>query len=392
MGSPKLSDIDHPFQKVDNRSRTSTDLSAHSLGSSVTTSASNLETKEVSSSIWKVYPSWQYSKLVARHSKGSVKLIYLVRHAEGTHNVNREYKDIAQLDARLTEKGKDQCRKLRDELLTSHRNSHKTHSNTSINHRQGLHHLLAEISADQTQSSLSSNETSSDVGVCVVTSPMSRCVETAQLSFDFLWSELDDNKHKKTNQRIPFLAHESLRETVNYNCDRRRPISEIAQDFPQVDFSNCIHEEDILWSTLLSIDRYRREHEEGGHLESAALHLVAQRGVEALDFIQKLPHSKVVVCTHSAYLRCVLSWGHPGGVPLMVEQRLDRRKDPARQEKIVDYSCILLEEAKAEGDASISVEQQRLERELRSFEMYMRKDYANAELRSFCLLVDSNIT
>jgi hypothetical protein len=159
-----------------------------------------------------------------------------------------------------------------------------------------------------------------------------------------------------------------------------------------VDFSNCIHEEDILWSTLLSIDRYRREHEEGGHLESAALHLVAQRGVEALDFIQKLPHSKVVVCTHSAYLRCVLSWGHPGGVPLMVEQRLDRRKDPARQEKIVDYSCILLEEAKAEGDASISVEQQRLERELRSFEMYMRKDYANAELRSFCLLVDSNIT
>lgn len=399
MGSPK-SRADPPesvsgtsLQSHGGGSTTTTRLSAESFGFS-DTSAINLDTDDTvsfPSTPWKAYPSWQYEKLVERHGEDHVKLIYMVRHAEGTHNVNREYKDMAQLDARLTAKGKDQCRKLRDELLSHQRNvSTQTSVQDYGNHRQGLHHLLNLRSVGEAGNSLGegnsgSSSSSSNNDVCVVTSPLSRCVETALLSFEFMLANSgDDDKGEQNNRKIPFLAHESLRETVNYSCDRRRPISEIAVDFPEVDFSHCVHDDDVIWSTLLSIKRYRKEHEEGGHLESAELHLVARRGAEALEFLQNLPHSKVVVCTHSAYLRCMLSWGHPGGVPLMVEQRLDQRKDPLEQEKLLEYSCILYEDADAGGDGN--AQKKDFERGLRSFELYMREDYANAELRSFCLL------
>jgi hypothetical protein len=134
----------------------------------------------------------------------------------------------------------------------------------------------------------------------------------------------------------------------------------------------------------LSLERHRQEFENDGHMESAELHLVSQRGIEAFQFLQSLPYSTLVLCTHSAYLRCILSWGHPGGVPLMVEQKLDQREDPKQQDKVLEYSCIFYEEFHREDDPSTKEE---LETCLRSFEEYMRNDYANAELRSFCLLI-----
>lgn len=378
MGSPN-GIVDKSFHRDDVRGRSHTAVSLSKDSSPFSDVATEdyiaTEISSLASPPWKAYPSWQYEKLVERHGSDKIKLIYLVRHAEGTHNVNREYKDIAQLDARLTDKGKDQCRDLRDELLKCGGTNSTTKTLDTDNHRHGLHHLLCDT--DTEQEATDSGSYTNDI--CVVTSPLSRCVETALLSFDFL---VNTENGKDTTRKVPFLAHESLRETLNYNCDRRRPISEIARDFPQVDFSHCSHDDDVLWSTLLSIDRYQQEHQEGGRLESAELHLVAQRAVEAIAFLQSLSHSKVVVCTHSAYLRCLLSWGHPGGVPLMVEQRLDKKEIDNRQSKILEYSCVLQEEADIQGN-NHEVE---LEPGLDSFERYMRKDYANAELRSFCLL------
>jgi len=289
------------------------------------------------------------------------------------------------LDARLTPKGKEQCRNLREDIqkyMTMEKSSDSsdrtrdmtTEKDVNVN-LHDLHHLLRPNS-------------NGEIDVCVVTSPMSRCVETSLLSFGFLLQTPDDggdgDKTGRNGKSVPFLAHESLRETVNFNCDRRRPISHIAQDFPQVDFSHCKHEEDMIWSSLLSLERHRQEFENDGHMESAELHLVSQRGIEAFQFLQSLPYSTLVLCTHSAYLRCILSWGHPGGVPLMVEQKLDQREDPKQQDKVLEYSCIFYEEFHREDDPSTKEE---LETCLRSFEEYMRNDYANAELRSFCLLI-----
>jgi len=124
-------------------------------------------------------------------------------------------------------------------------------------------------------------------------------------------------------------------------------------------------------------------------LESAQLYAVADRGRQAMNFIESLPQSRVVVCTHSAYLRCILNWGQTGGVPRMFDQRLDDREDPTRQDKLFEY-CVEENEEGAEtstGDDDDDDDPPRPELDRSSFEEYMRTDYENAELRSFCFLV-----
>ena len=106
-----------------------------------------------------------------------VRVLHIVRHAEGTHNVNRAYREIENLDARLTPLGEEQCRQLASTCMSSHG-------------------LLEQAEL-------------------VVTSPMTRCVQTALQSFP----TLAESSH------VEFLAHEGVRETVNYICDRRRSIA-----------------------------------------------------------------------------------------------------------------------------------------------------------------------
>lgn len=324
---------------------------------------------------WKVYPACQYDFLVENHGIQNVKLIYTVRHAEGTHNVNEDYKSIEQLDARLTPLGKDQCRELRDEILhwEEERGEMKSDDSTVVGKcrdKSGWKHLM-----NGSKKKLSDEEGDGNNGgdVCVVASPMTRCIQTALLSFDFFTPAAlpreqsnDDDSGSDCGNRVPFICIEALRETVNYNCDRRRRISEVANDFPQIDFSFCENEEDKIWNSYQEEEKERKS-----YLESAQLYVVADRGRQALKFLQTLPQSKIVVCTHSAYLRCILNWGHTGGVPKAPDQSLDDREDPTRQDKLFEY-CI--------GDQKSGPDQV-------SFEEYMRKDYENAEMRSFCLLV-----
>ena len=40
----------------------------------------------------------------------------------------------------------------------------------------------------------------------------------------------------KNRPSAVFVAHESLRETVNYACDGRRSVTELAAEFPEFDF------------------------------------------------------------------------------------------------------------------------------------------------------------
>ena len=325
---------------------------------------------------WKVYPSWQYDALEQEHGKKNVKLIYVVRHAEGWHNVNQEYKSIKNLDARLTTKGTKQCYKLRDELLLLRKevDTKETVGNESMNEggndKKGLEYLM--------------NGSEKDGEICVLVSPMTRCIQTALMAFDF-W--LPGSSEQEIDDRVPFIGLEALRETVNYNCDRRRRISEVADEYPQLDFSFCHDDDDEIWNSYRTRQRNRTmvedDEKDGGttvkkdYLESAELYVVANRGRQALEFLQSLPQSKIVLSTHSAYLRCILNWGQTGGVPRMFEQRLDDREDPTRQDKLFDY-CY------RDDDGS---DEAKIEANRNSFEEYMREDYENAEIRSFCLLV-----
>ena len=156
---------------------------------------------------------------------GHVKTVHIVRHAQGTHNVKKEYKDIRNMDARLTDHGKQQCAQL---------------------------------------ASKSPDLVSKDA--VVVSSTLTRCIQTSLHSFPHL-------------ER--FLAHENIRETVNYACDRRRVISEIQSDHPEVDFSHVDAHEDEIWKhydNLLGEDH-------DGERESAQLYKVAERGRSFLAMV-----------------------------------------------------------------------------------------------------------
>lgn len=280
-----------------------------------TLSAMNTNQKRVP---WKLYPIDDYKNLLRIHGNNNVKLFHVVRHAEGTHNINKEYKDPINKDARLTSKGKDQCKNL----------AKKIEANT-------IPYLSFNAIDD----------------VCVFTSPMTRCIETSILSFPWIVE----------NSNLSFIAHESLRETVNFVCDQRRPIQEIADEFPRVDFSMCQQDHDFIW------EKYQKRLSDNWetHMESSELYVVANRAHEIFSLLEKRSESQIVICTHSAFLRCILNWGQKGVSYCREPQVLDERENKVNY-KLFEYN----------GDSS--------------FENYMRKDFENCELRSFCMLIENN--
>ena len=155
------------------------------------------------------------------------KVVHFLRHAEGHHNVKQDYRSLAHMDARLTEKGREQCRLFSESIVL-----------------ERAHLLDTEL---------------------VVTSPLSRCLETTLLSLDPVL------QHKPL---VPIIALDHVRETVNYNCDRRSPVAELSLEHPRVDFSHvegCDH--DPVWQHY--DDRLGADYDQ--HRESAELHVVADR-------------------------------------------------------------------------------------------------------------------
>eukprot|EP00934_Nitzschia_sp_Nitz4_P006901 Nitzschia sp. Nitz4//scaffold28_size193895//167637//168533//NITZ4_PGAM//-1//CDS//3329546075//6891//frame0 len=273
---------------------------------------------------WKVFPMSRFDELSAQFGAHAVKRVHLLRHAQGTHNVNDDY---YMLDAPLTSLGKQQCQQL----------------------------------AGREQPLLHTPESA-----CVVTSPLSRCVETAQLSL----------QHYNASHDIPFVAVEDWRESVNFPADQRRPIPQIQQQFPFLQ-THHLKDDAVDHPTGDSIDplwhdyRQRFGSDWDRHMESGELYRMATvRGVRALQALQARPESELVVSTHSAFLRCLLNWGHDEQVPMEPLQyplystggeRLDTRS----RQPLLEYSHA--------NDAE--------------FEAYMRAGFDNCEWRSFCLLL-----
>lgn len=267
--------------------------------------------------IFEMYPIDHLESL--RQDNREYWTVHFIRHAQGTHNVNKEYRDIKNLDARLTSLGFEQCASLNQQLL-----------NTQV--RQPL---------------------------LVVTSTMTRCIQTALNCFPHLV------------ENTPFVAHENIRETVNYACDRRRPISHIAEEFPVVDFSHVPHDHDPIWDSYEQDPRLIGDNTQihGSRRESAELYKVAERGRLFFEWLFQFPQvnqdqsKEVVVCSHSAFFRCIFGWGQSnGGVLHSPPQTLDDRPVGSPDVPVFSYNGL--------GD---------------SFEMQMRQDFQNCEMRS-CLI------
>jgi len=118
----------------------------------------------------------------------------------------------------------------------------------------------------------------------VLVSPLCRAVQTALFGFQHL-----------LETKVPFVAFESAREiSGQHKCDKRRPLSEIKKEFPQVDFSNIKDNEDSLWT---------EERESYGHL--------LDRAYEFMVTIGRRPEKVIAIASHSTWLlavfNCILS-------------------------------------------------------------------------------------
>lgn len=193
----------------------------------------------------------------------NAKIIHFVRHAQGYHNIDPSImKQPAGLDARLTDEGEAQCAQL---------------AQTAAELRPQL----------------------------IVVSPLTRTMQTALLSFSIQLKQ----------QGVPLVALESVRETVNYLCDARRPLSAIVSQMAEagvaVDTSaGCEHEHDELWAA------YERKHGTQAafkaHRESADMPGLAARARSAFAWLAARPEREIIIVSHSAFYWNVLNMARLG--------------------------------------------------------------------------------
>ena len=248
----------------------------------------------------------------------TVKVVHWIRHAQGYHNVG-DAQSRKNIDARLTPLGIKQCAELAEKLATAPDGSR-----------------LADV-LERTQ--------------VIVTSPVTRCIQTALLSLEPILQEHPD---------MPVIANEDIRETVNFNCDRRRPISEIACDFPMVDFSEIPTDHDAIWKYYE--EKLGDDTEYTENRESAEIYVIAERTRKFFDWLGSLEEENIAVCCHQTVSRCIFNYGLPGKTPTDVEQTLDKRgpeEAVAMDVPICNY--------------------------MHGVDDYMREDFQNCELRSMVL-------
>lgn len=192
-----------------------------------------------------------------RVSPRKTKTLHLVRHGHGVHNAVGEinyddYKLECNEDAALTELGLEQC--------------------LSLSKAAQAELKLGRIDA-------------------VLVSPMRRTLQTAQHSFPALVGQ------------VPWLALECLREqTGQHPCDRRRPVTELSAAHSHVDFTRVLDDQDPLYW------QYPNSREPSEH--------VLKRCQELIDLVMSNADlTEVVIVTHSAYLRHLLSILLPGEPP-----------------------------------------------------------------------------
>ncbi|KAF8108034.1 hypothetical protein N665_0115s0046 [Sinapis alba] len=235
-----------------------------------------------------------------RLSSPTFKTLYLVRHAQGIHNVALEEKgEIDEtgddthfsprlFDAPLSPKGIKQVSEHRTQILES-----------------GLLNTIE----------------------LVITSPLRRAMETAVGIF---------RGQKAINQSDnfpPIVALELCRERMGlYPCDRRESISARRICFPEIDFTMVESDEDALW----------RE-EERENLEE-----VSARGLRFLKWLWERPEKEIAVVSHGIFLQQTLCALHEKvSIPLQ-DSLLTRfancelrsvRIDKSDMEAVTTYNC-----------------------------------------------------
>ncbi|KAJ1629357.1 histidine phosphatase superfamily [Pavlovales sp. CCMP2436] len=195
--------------------------------------------------------------------EGIVRTIHFVRHGQGFHNLLADvYRANGKSFSSLGDDFSDSCPYRRHEIRDA--------PLTEIGRQQAM---VLRPAARALRPEL------------VVVSPLSRAVQTALLAFDHL---------RDGPEAVPFVAHGGVQEQGGVQrCDHRRPIAEIAREFPSLDLSALapLGEADPLWNET------KRE-------PYAAL---CARARAFFEWLGQRPEREVAVVGHSAWLFTVLN-------------------------------------------------------------------------------------
>lgn len=146
----------------------------------------------------------------------------------------------------------------------------------------------------------------------LVTSPLSRGIATVLRTSKPILS---------VRPNTPVIAHPNLRNPVDRLCDRRQTVSVLAGKFPVVQF-DLVANFDNLWDAyetqLGSVEEYSKAR------ESAQIYKTAERARDFLRWLGGRPEEHVVICSHKAFLRVLMNYGH--SEEFNVDQFLDDRK------------------------------------------------------------------
>jgi len=129
----------------------------------------------------------------------------------------------------------------------------------------------------------------------VIVSPLLRCIQTAKLSFVDHLPSMNGKNDPKSADYVPWVSHEGCREELGLLVgNKRRPISDIIMDYPDIDFSVIEHDEDILWENY----GIRRE----------TLLEKSERIYNFLtEYVRNRPEEDIAIVSHSAYLFTLLN-------------------------------------------------------------------------------------
>jgi broad specificity phosphatase PhoE len=208
----------------------------------------------------------------------NAKVVHLVRHGQGFHNLMADlYHDVGRTWTQFVASPDNPYTRL--ELTDS--------PLTEVGRRQAVAlqprvQRLCEVRARPQ---------------LVVSSPQTRAVQTALLAFEPLLVESEGSgctagAHGADEGRVPFVAHEMLREETGVHvCDQRRPASRLCRDFGSHFDFRLLPEGDTMF------DASRRETKEE----------VGTRAYQFLEWLEARPEQHVAVSSHSAWLLTLLN-------------------------------------------------------------------------------------
>ena len=213
------------------------------------------------------------------------QLVYLVRHAEATHNIKEREAVEAAILRGVQEKGEQEKarravlddERLRDAPLSS---SGKVQVRAASTKLQLLNKVAAGAGTAKSMASMGINSKYPPAKIVLV-SPLRRALMTAT---ELFWK---DNESADPN--VEFIALEALREKrTGFAADERSPVEVLEQEFPHVDFSD------------LHVQRRNQYIVPKGEDNAA----VRERGrIFVEDVLSRISEETVAIVTHKGWLR-----------------------------------------------------------------------------------------